>query len=285
MKKVYKNVFDFNATSMQSDGEEFRIGQISEELTARIENFRSQVNTIEQKASMPCLVTIIKSILSLVWICCLGGMLQGCAEGTSWNQMYKNAPVLFYVEIGAFVFWLFLFIFELSKKNKAYKEADHEGMNRQIKIIEEQIRMEMGIPEDAKFVDILCQCYEVKKGKKKLLLQPSTAIVYLRNMEMYVWRKDESLFFCDRTDLYKIPVECFGETELLKNPPVQVSTWNKEEPIDDKKFKEFKPYQTNAGIFVKQHYVIHVKGAEEEFVIRIPNYDFVSVQNLIREDK
>ena len=45
-EKVYKNVFEFNATSMQLDGEEFRIGQISEELTARIENFRSWVNTI-----------------------------------------------------------------------------------------------------------------------------------------------------------------------------------------------------------------------------------------------
>jgi len=285
LKKVYKNVFDFNATSMQPDGEEFRIGHISEELTARIENFRSQVNIIEQKASMPCLVMIIKFILNFVWICFLGGTLRSWAEGTAWNQMYKNAPVLFYVGIGAFVCWVFLFVFEFSKKNKAYKEADQEGINRQIKIIEEQIRMEMGVPEDAKFVDILCQCYEIKKGKKKLLLQPSDAVVYLRNMEMYVWRKDESLFFCDRMDLYRIPVECFGEVELIKKPPLQVSSWNKEEPINDKKFKEYKPYQTNAGIFVKQHYVIHVNGAEEEFVIRIPNYDFATVQNLIREDR
>lgn len=279
MRKQWKNLFDANTTIMQIEGQEFKTGQISDDLAARYERFRNQIQGVEDKASVPCLVSIIKFILNLVWICILGGLLQACADGTSWKRMYQNASGLFYVGGGAFVLWLLLFIYEMAKKNKAYGDADLESMKHQAKSMEEQLRMELDIPVEAQLVDVIHQCYEMKKGKKKVVHAMLYAFI---NQEMYVWRKEDRLCFCDRTELYEIPVACFGETELWKKP-VQVSGWNKDEAMDDKKFKEFKPYQTNAGIFVKQHYMLRVRGKAEEFVIRIPNYDFTALQNLIKE--
>lgn len=283
MKKVYTNVFDFNVTTMQSDGEEFRIGRISEELAERVDRFKDRVEQVQQKATMPCGVLIFKFILNLVWICVFGGILQAWGNGNSFKQIYKNVPVMVQVGVGAFVLWLLLGLIGFLKKNKAYGEVDSQSMEQQVKTMEQQLRMEMDIPEDAKLVDILCQCFEIKKGKKKLVMQPSSAAIYMRNTEMYVWRKEECIYFCDRIDLFAIPVSRFGEAELLKKPPVQVSGWNKEEPINDEKYKAFKPYENGNGIYIKQHYILPVKGQTEDMVIRIPNYDFVVVKSLIDE--
>ena len=168
MRKQWKNLFDANTTIMQIEGQEFKTGQISDDLAARYERFRNQIQGVEDKASVPCLVSIIKFILNLVWICILGGLLQACADGTSWKRMYQNASGLFYVGGGAFVLWLLLFIYEMAKKNKAYGDADLESMKHQAKSMEEQLRMELDIPEEAQLVDVIHQCYEMKKGKKKV---------------------------------------------------------------------------------------------------------------------
>ena len=283
MKKIYTNVFDFNYTSQQSDGEEFRIGRISDELAGRIGRFKEQVEHVQQKATMPCVVLIFKLILNFVWICVFGGMLQAWGSGDSFREIYKTVPVMVRVGVGAFVLWLILVFVEFLKKRKAYSEVNSESLDQQVKAMEQQLRMEMDIPEDAKRVDILCQCFEMKKGKRKLVMQPSSAAVYMRNVEMYIWRKEECLYFCDRVDLFAIPISCFGEAKLMKGVPVQVSEWNKEEPINDKKYKEFKPYENGNGIYVKQHYILWVKGQTEDMVIRIPNYDFAIVKRLIDE--
>lgn len=274
MKKEYKNLFDANATVMQVEGHEFKSGQISEDLASRYKRFQEQIQSVEDKGSVPCLVTIIKFVLNLVWVCILCGLLQSCGDGYSWKRMYGNAPGLFYVGGGTFVLWLILFIYEKRKMGKALETVDLETMKHQVKALEEQLHMEIGIPEEAELVDVIYQCYEIKNGKRKVL--HAMAYPYI-NVEMYVYRKGDMLCFCDRTDEYSIPLGRIGNAELIKMA-VQVSGWNKEAPIDDKMFKEYKPYQTNAGIFVKQHYMIRVKGNAEEFVIRIPNYDFATVE-------
>lgn len=117
----------------------------------------------------------------------------------------------------------------------------------------------------------------MKKGKKKIL----HAMAYpFMNPEMYIYRKGDRLCFCDRADEYSIPIDRILGAELFKKP-LQVSGWNKDAPMDDEKYKEFKPYQTDAGYFVKQHYMIYVQGDVEEFIIRIPNYDFATVEACI----
>lgn len=278
MKNIKKNFFDINTTDMRVEGEEFCSAKVSEDLSARYDKFREQLQGVQTKASVPCLVSIIKFVLNLAWICILGGMLQSCADGYSWKRMYHNAPGLFYAGGTAFVLWLLIIIYERYKMSKAMETVDMEMVEYQAKALEQQLRMEIGIPEDAGLIDVIYQCYELKNGKKKIL----HAITYpFMNSEVYVYRKGDSLCFCDRSQEYAIDLELIGEPELFKRA-VQVSGWNKDEPIDDKKFKEFKPYQNNAGIFVKQHYVLHVQAAQGEMVIRIPNYDFAIVQKFMQ---
>lgn len=277
MKNIKKNFFDINTTDMRVEGEEFCSAKVSEDLSARYDKFREQLQGVQDKAAVPCLVLIMKFVLNLVWVCVLGGMLQSCGDGYSWERMYHNAPVLFYVGGEAFALWLIIFIYERYKMSKAMKTVDMEMVKYQADALERQLRMEIGIPEDAGLIDIIYQCYEMKNGKKKIL----HAMTYpFMNSEVYVYRKGDSLCFCDRSQEYVIGFDRIGEPELFKRA-VQVSGWNKDEPIDDKKFKEFKPYQTNAGIFVKQHYILHIRGAQEELVIRVPNYDFATVQKFI----
>ena len=60
MKKVYTNVFDFNVTTMQSDGEEFRIGRISEELAERVDRFKDRVEQVQQKATTDAILMVMK---------------------------------------------------------------------------------------------------------------------------------------------------------------------------------------------------------------------------------
>ncbi len=277
MKKVYKNIFDFRVDEgrVTADGEEFKTAQISEDLAARFGHFREQINQVQEKGSVPCLVTIVKFLLNLVWICIFGGMIQACGKGTSWKEMYENVPMFFYVGGGTFLLWLLINVVEKLKMKRAIDTSDIEGMMHQAQVLEAQLHMEIGIPEDAPCVDVIQQSYEMKKGKKKIIHAMTSAFM---NPEMYIYAKEDKLCFCDRTDEYSIPLDRIRGVELFKKP-VQISGWNKDEPITDDKFKEFKPYQTDAGYFVKQHYMIYVQGDAEEFVIRIPNYDYATVEN------
>lgn len=279
MKKTYKNLFDLcvGTDAARTDGEEFKTARISEDLASRFGHFREQVNQVQEKGSVPCLVTIFKFLLNLVWICIFGGMIQACGKGTSWKEMYENVPMFFYVGGGTFLLWLLIQVVEKLKMKRAIETSDIEGMMHQADVLEAQLHMEIGIPEDAPCVDIIHQCYEMKKGKKKILHAMSYPFV---NPEVYVYRKGDMLCFCDRTDEYSIPMDRIRGVELFKKP-VQVSGWNKDEPITDDKYKEFKPSQTDAGYFVKQHYMIYVQGDAEEYIIRIPNYDFAKVESCV----
>lgn len=276
MKKIYKNVFDYQISDSGAvaDGHEFKTGQISEDLAARFANFRAQVNNVQERGSVPCLITIIKFLLNLVWICVFGGMIQACGKGTSWSEMYENVPGFFYVGGGTFLLWLLIIIIEKLKMKHAIETSDIEGMMHQADVLEAQLHMELDIPEDAPCVDVIQQSYAMKKGKKKILHAMTSTFL---NPEMYVYRKGDRLCFCDRSEEFSIPLDRILGVELFKKP-VQVSGWNKDEPMEDDKYKEFKPSRTDAGYFVKQHYVIYVQGDAEELVIRIPNYDFATVE-------
>lgn len=277
MRKADKNFFDIDITELRAEGSEYRTMQASQDLQERYQRFYEQLQKVQEKAAVPCLVEIISFIAFLLWMCDLAGTLRSWADGTSLQQMYRNAPGLFYMGIGAFVVWLAIKIYKGYKIRKAMENVDVDSVKRQADALDQLLRMEFGIPQDAGFVDVLYQEYELKNGKKKVV----HAMMYpYRNSELYVYRKNDMLCFCDRTWEYGIPLEKIGEAELIKMA-VQVSGWNKDEPMDDPKYKEFKPYETQAGIFVKQHYAIHVKGSRENMVIRIPNYDFATVQRLL----
>lgn len=281
MRKIYKNIFDGNvSTNGVPDGVEFRIRQISDKLTEYADKCRDEIASIQQKATIPCLLVIIKAVAFIIFIVCFSGTVQAWGQGNSLSRMYKNAPGIMWVEGISLVIWLVIFVYEKIRANRVINDADMDEIKCKFKMIDDRIRDEMEIPAEAVTVDILCQFYEIKNGKKHLI-QPVSSGIYMCNPEIFVWRKENDLYFCDSSNLFRIPMECVGESELLKGPAVQISGWNKEEPINDKKFKPFKVYETNAGMFVKSHYLLHIKGAEEDFVIRIPDYDFHNVQRLL----
>lgn len=278
MDKIKKGIFDCNVVTSKLDGDEFVVEKISEDLSSSIDTLLKEIQDVEKKASASCLAQIIESLAALTAGILITASLKSCAEGISFKQQYENIPVFTYIIWGALIIWAIMFAYRIFKSRKVWKSVDADMLKHRIDTVDKRVRAELSIPDDAKHVDVFSQCYEEKNGKR---LVKNPGLFFFLNQNTYVWRKDNMLCFSDNKEAFAIPVERIGKAELIKTT-TQISGWNKQEPLTDKKYKQFKVYENNNGVFIKQFYAIPVQTMSEEMVIRIPDYDYETVEKYIK---
>lgn len=134
-------------------------------------------------------------------------------------------------------------------------------------------RHELGVPEDAAEMDVLCYSYRMKKGKEKPV---RIAGEHYSAMELQVYVEDGYLMLADAAVLYALPLSEVTAVTRWEGS-ARIHCWNKEEEPNKEPYKAYRiRYDDDNDVFtVRAVYALEWGGADRELLV--PDYEWERV--------
>ena len=240
--------------------------EISAELDGKIKYYQ-----------LPTLLKILKCIGLLCAALLISTILE---EDLTLKIAYKNAPILTTVLLVGSVVGTFLFLYEIKERRKMANDPKiTEAMNEAKKATTE-IFDELGVPTYAHETDILLFRYKVKGDKIKPVASAMMPTPYV-NAWAKVFAENGYLSIANVEGRYDIPIEEITGIKTV-DKRIAMTSWNKDVPINDEKYKPYKVTAANGGLVsVKGYGIVEFTHGGEDFGIYIPSYDLPTFEFLL----
>lgn len=278
-----KNLFSFNLdekTELSCESpllKQFTVRKIGEDAKEAQKSISDKMEELEGKWALPTWLVYLRAIflgfgtmLLASSVLTLMGKGKGAFAKVWFNLCFSFGVVLTF--IGAF-----FLVFETLMKAKVEKSDDYKKAVEHIATLIDESRASLGVPENAKEIDVFFFPYTLRDGEMK----DSGVFKYL-NRPMRLFSEGEFLCLSDEAAVYGIEKKLFRR--ILTDPKKTGFTlWNKK----DSHLKEpYKSYKINLD-----HYgVYHVKNVcsvqfttrdEEKFEIVVPPYEVQHFEALL----
>ena len=257
-----------NQNNEQMNGTEFLVQIPSDAL-------RQALSVSSEKAE----ITITRSRLPLPfrvvqYLCGFAALLIGGAilnAEVSFAEGYRNAAWLYWTAGICAVTWGILWFLS---KHKAKAVLETEASNQTFSHLEgvtQAIYQELGVPDNAKTVDVLFFFYRYKNGECKLV-EKTIAAQYF-NPEFKLFVDANNLYLANLEGKYAFPLSSIRQLHTVKKH-IRIAAWNKEEAYNKGIYKQYKLTTDNYGcIHCKQYHILEVEHRGESFGIYIPCYE------------
>lgn len=267
------NIFDFNvekeSEDFDIDGASFISSRISEPLMRRIQDGREKLMHIEKQGTLSAWLQIVEIFASVVVAITVIGTL---GAHVPLRQALKNGFWIYIACSVCLVIWIILSIAERVKKKRALENAQNEALILALTETYQEAKKEFGTPDTAVDIDVLCQRYRMKNGKRKIA------------HKMYDYGNPCVCFYCQNGDLYfetlstkiTVPMGSIVKVKKIKRNAL-LPQWNKEETPDSRAYKPFKIKAVNGLLYIKSYYSILIDEDGQEYEILIPDYDMEAV--------
>lgn len=277
-----KPIFGIDVTTNRKNkiwnGSEFIISEISEE---KIENYNDISNdfleTLE-KAKLPIWLSILKTICGLGSFIIWGGILNGSLE-IGIENAYQNAPWIFWLG-GVLVLGYILLSTKAKKLRKMVfeKECIADKNSDLDKIVKEMLD-DLGVPEEAREVDVLGFGYKIK-NEKIVACELEFSLSKYRNYHYKLFLKDDKLCLADIECVYGFNLSEIKGIKTI-NKKINIYPWNKEEGPREGIYKKYKMTVNNYGyVFVKPYYILEIEHNGEEYGLYFPCYELEYFEKL-----
>ncbi len=260
------------------NGAEFITQSSSEKSKEELEEKQADAIELIGKSQYPLPVRIFKFICGIAAAILGISLCRGMIE-VGIRKAYENAGVLFWIFGVCLVVWVILALLSRMKSKEVLETSKArnvaEDLDRQI----EDMYAGLNIPESAEEVDVLMFRYVIKKGK---ISAKGTALSFTPyiNIGVKAFISDNCLCLADINDVYSIPLSELKKITTV-NKKISVSDWNKEEPFNKGKYKEYKMTANQYGcIFFKPYYILKLEHNGETWGIYFPTYELPAFEKL-----
>ena len=101
------------------------------------------------------------------------------------------------------------------------------------------------------------------------------------NMSMYIFKENDALCLATVNEVLSIPLNHIKEVYKI-NKKINAYGWNKEEPYNKGKYKEYKITANQYNVlFYKYYYSIRINDGTTDYEIIVPPYDYEYFDNII----
>lgn len=275
-----KNIFGMDLTDKKNGETVFINGRnfVTEEIDDSLaEEYESELNNIKKSLTLPKSRSTMKTISG--WIAVISGFILCWNIEVLYPEYLLNKALIWKL---CFIFFLLLWIILsiiISKSMKAnIKSMEFKEKNDKLDEIVDRIKEQLDIPEDAAEVDVMRYTYKIKKDREVL-----TGLGY-RNLLYYIFIKENCLCISNLKCKFSFPlIQITGIRKINKQIPFLY--WNKLEPYNDRKYKQYKIIRNNIGIYYcKPYYALQLKDIDKEFEIFIMPYDLEAYIGLLPEN-
>ena len=251
------------------DGSDLVTGRISAEQERSLQKVMEDATDIlMKKAKLPLWLRITSWISGAVAFLIVVGILK---SDTDLKTAYYNAAPLFYIAGVTAVIWATISLFGFFKNKKVMDSDETKNVIKRAEDYASSLYSYLGVPADAKKVDVFMMWYKKKNGERKI---KKIVDETHQNHEYRMFIADEDLCVADACTKYSIPLH--GLTSLTRvDKKAVVSDWNKDEPYNDKKYKPYKittdKYETN--YFFRYYISLSFSANGDEYEMFLPPYE------------
>ena len=275
-----KNIFSVDITDENhhiSNGNIFVTDRVPEEFDNELDEQNEETLRLMDKAiKTPLYLRILMFIFPVCGIASLRVFFD-FAEDTSFAQAINDAPYILLFAIAMFIGLAFV-LYILKRQSDEFSESrDMQHLERNAEINEQKAFKLLNIPKDAPEIDVMLIMYEIKKGKVKSTHKDLCD--YITSI-FHVFVADGMLKLASLNMIHSIPLnEITGARCIHKK--VSTDAWNKDDPHNKGKYKEFKIKEGEFGsMVINTYYALDILHENEEYEILIPCYDWEIIEKL-----
>ena len=280
-------IFSADATADKKNtelgGEELIERRVSAELADSFGRYMERAENIEKRAKLPLPMRIAEYVSGFLSLMLLGGIVEGAIESEKTvAQILERAGWLIGVALALGAVGLFFFLKAVKLSREVYDSDEALSVAEALEDITPLIYNDLGVPEDAPFVD-LWHCRYKKKGEAFVILPSSESIHRGFICSAYrVFVDGEGLCLADLEARYRIPLECI-EGVYWVNKRASFHGWTKDEEIKSEKYKEYKITETDEAdlYLIKPICFIALTLGGVERALFFPPYELSLIEELL----
>lgn len=281
MKPIFAIDLTNDKKNDKTNGDEFIVRTVSSYATERYEESKEELKVTFEKAKLPRPLRITKTICLYVWAFVLAVTVRLIVDNgvVNFSQFYGNAPYVFWAGGAAFVAWIILSIKTGQINKEVLNSNEAENTANDFKQNLDNVYAELGVPEDAASVEILCFRYVLKKGEISVKSYPLSTCTHA-NVDVVAFVEDGNLCIADVEHRYEFPLSEITGIRLV-NKKIIMPCWNKDEEHTSPKYKQYKIWTDKYGsVYAKNHYVIEIDHFGENFGLYFPPYELPIFEKL-----
>lgn len=252
------------------NGMEMMVEEPSQELAASLESSKSKMDETEKKAKLPLALRIIQFVSMLGAAIFVIGILRGLDDITL-TEAYANAPVLFWIGGACIVLSAGLSLLEKNRKKNVLESDDSTRTLSNISASVETIFADLGVPDNARDVDIFVFQYKDKNGETKIVA--GNRPFMFMNFSFKIFADSKKFYFANiegKYEFYRDDIK--GIRTVGKR--YSMNDWNKEYPYDDERYKKYKLTLDRYGvIYGKNYHILEVESNGQLWGIYFPSYE------------
>lgn len=223
------------------------------------------------RAKLPVALRVIRAAAG--WTAAIMGIsiLRSLGEVT-FEDILERVPVVFWLMVIGAAVWLVLALMGYALRRSVESTEEYTAAVKRLETGVESAYRELGVPRDAKDVDIICIRHRWKNGKMKPAahgLETSERT----NESLKVYVRDGSLCLADTKHRYEIPLSELKCLHVVKKH-LYSQGWNKPEDYDMGFYKPYKLTMDNYNrIHMKRYGILELEHAGESWGIWLPPYE------------
>lgn len=269
-----KYLFQRNTTTIENDYEwddtTFRIKTVSSVYDDLSEDIYNDI--LEEASSiLPSKKLIITAIILIVGYCI-----------TALAGEWLSIKALRWISL-VFSFANVILLGLYSRKVKiAMKGDEFQQKQSRLKELHEIYKQDMGVPEDAKKIDILKYDYIVKKRKGRERIYSKHTADYW-NEEMLIYFENDMLCLAVVDEVFGFPVAEIASISCKKRK-ITFENWNKEEKWKAREYKKYRIREKKSSYYVMRSCCeVRILHEGEEYRILLPGYEEETVRSIMEE--
>ncbi len=252
-------------------GDCFIAARVSAGQNTQLERAAEHMEDLQKKAGLPKALNWVRIGIGFL-AAFLFAILIECLEDLTYIELYEAVPWMFWL-LGAFAaVWGVLSLVHHSIKRNVMNTEEAKGTERRMEAVVNACALELGVPQNAKEVDIICFRHRIKKNGKLKGGERGMEYSPYSNEVFRVWKKDNTLYLATTDSRYEIPLSDLRHLRQQKRR-ISVTGWNKAE---DMKEGFYKPYKLNADSYGRIHMkygILELERNGERWGIWLPCYE------------
>ncbi len=274
-----KNLFGVNKDieNQGFDGEIFKTRSLDGLQENEADDVLEEVAELQKSASLPGWLAVVQYI-SMIGAAIIGVSIITALGDQTFDEVYQNAPYLFYI-LGVFVvIYLGLLFYKNSLAKKVEDTVDIDALQKKVFDTFNENAKALNVSENHKIIDVIGFVYKMKNDEMKIV---SSGTYKYHNNAVRIFMENDDFCITDLYQVWSIPKSSIKGIEKIEKR-MMLDSWNKDEKINSPKYKPYKIAMNQYGQpIIKSYYKISINDVHGEFELLIPCYEIDSLKEII----
>lgn len=270
MRYLFCTDITTNIDNETTEGECLRTGSLPQTMREQLRQEGIAYDRTMRRFRLPKVLRWVKYIAFVLALIILRGMLDA---DVSFEQGYRNAPLLHWIGAGLIVLAVGLQIAEWCLKSAQKKNEGALDADRRMSAAQQSVCSYLGVPDERYDVDLLLGEYAANGTKVTF---PTGAL----NAGLQLYRTSDALCVFDGSEVYSLPLNELTGLRVIEEP-ISVVGWNKEDAPKQKRFLDGGVILSRDTINgLKFFCALELRHDGEDYALLFPPYELSLVAQL-----